>query len=51
LATGEAGWDFTMLLLTFVTSTGSFAFAGGGTASSSNAFVVCALGVGESAED
>ena len=46
LTTREASRDFSMLLLTFVTSAGGFAFAGGGSSPSSDAFVVCAFGVG-----
>ncbi len=49
LTTRKASRDFSMLLLTFVTSAGGFAFAGGGSSPSSDAFVVCAFGVGQGA--
>lgn len=51
LTTIEVIRHFSMLLLTFMTSSRRFTLSRGGTATSSNALVVCSGGIGEGAQD
>lgn len=51
LTTIEVIGHFSMLLLTFVTSSRSFTLSRRGTATSSNALVVCSGVIGEGAQD
>lgn len=51
LTTIKPSGDFTMLLLTLVTSSGRFTLSGGRTPTSSDALVVGALRIGERGED
>jgi hypothetical protein len=51
LSTIEPSRDFSVLLLTFVTTSGCFSLSGGRTTTSSDPLVVCARVVGQGAQD